>query len=75
MALFIVPRVAVTAFISNTKNAKSYAIQIFEALSAHPMEEFTDRLGVFLEKGDRLLVLGLCGRRALDARKIGFESG
>src|SRR5262252_10745231 len=28
VALFIVPRVAVTAFISNTKNAKSYAIKI-----------------------------------------------
>ena len=30
MALFIVPIVAVTAFISNTKNAKSYAIKISE---------------------------------------------
>jgi hypothetical protein len=28
VALFIVPRVAVTAFISNTKNAKSYAMHI-----------------------------------------------
>src|SRR5262245_53471075 len=39
------------------------------------MEELTDRLGVFLEKGDRLLVLGLCSRRALAGRKIGLESG
>ena len=36
VALFIVPRVAVTAFISNTKNAKSYAIKQYVFHSKAP---------------------------------------